>query len=367
MRLLFAGFALACLMSNPARAEILIGVSAAMSGSYSIYGEVTLNGADTAVAELNAGGGVLGEHVDIVIADDFCSGDQAIAAAQKLVSAGVVFVVGHPCSGGAIPASKIYDREEVLMISTFASNPRLTDEGGDYIFRIYGRDDQQGVIAGDMLADRWDGANIAIIHDGEAYGRGLANRVKKRLDERGVGTTLFDRITPGKADYSALVNRLQGANIDVLYYGGYATEAALIVSQVRSTGSELTLVAGDGVGNMDFWDIADQAGNGTMVTFPPNLRQEEGARSILVEKMGLESQGPNDRALFALSAVEAWAQAAELAGTTNPAAVAAQLRQAEFDTALGRIGFDDNGDVTGFETFSWFIWQDGILDDFEPN
>ncbi|MEM9443480.1 MAG: branched-chain amino acid ABC transporter substrate-binding protein, partial [Pseudomonadota bacterium] len=170
MRLLFAGFTIACLMAHAVRAEILIGVSAAMSGSYAVYGEITLNGADTAVAELNAAGGVLGEHVDIVIADDFCSGDQAIAAAQKLVSAGVVFVVGHPCSGGAIPASKIYDREEVLMISTFASNPRLTDEGGDYIFRIYGRDDQQGVIAGDMLADRWARANIAIIHDGEAYG-----------------------------------------------------------------------------------------------------------------------------------------------------------------------------------------------------
>ncbi|MEL6963249.1 MAG: ABC transporter substrate-binding protein, partial [Pseudomonadota bacterium] len=106
--------------------------------------------------------------------------------------------------------------------------------------------------------------------------------------------------------------------------------------------------------------------NGTMVTFPPNLRQQEGARSILVEKMGLESEGPNDRALFALSAVEAWAQAAERVGTTNPTAVAAELRQAEFDTALGQIGFDSNGDVTGFETFSWFIWQDGILEEFQP-
>ncbi len=367
MRLFIACLALSSMLSGLARAEILIGVSAAMSGSYSLYGEITLNGADTAVAELNANGGVLGEHVGIVIADDFCSGDQAIAAARKLVSAEVDFVVGHPCSGGAIPASKVYDREEVVMISTFASNPKLTDEGGDFIFRIYGRDDHQGMIAGDMLASRWADANIAIIHDGEAYGVGLANQVKKRLDELEIQTKVFDRITPGEVDYSTLVARLEDAGIDVLYYGGYAAEAGLIMSQARSAGADLMMIGGDGIGNTDFWDIADQAGEGTLVTFPPNLRQQEVARSILVEQMGLESAGPNDRALFALSAVQAWAQAAEKAGTTEAAAVATELRQAEFDTALGRIGFDDNGDVTGFETFSWYIWQDGNLNSFEAN
>ncbi len=367
MRFTFAGFAIVLMMSGAARAEILIGVSAAMTGSYSIYGEITLNGADTAVAELNANGGVLGEHVDVVIADDFCSGDQAVAAAQKLVSAGVVFVVGHPCSGGAIPASKIYDREQIVMISTTASNPRLTDEGGDFVFRIYGRDDQQGMIAGDMLAANWADADIAVVHDGEAYGMGLASHVKNRLDELGVRPRMFDQIQPGEADYSALVTRFEDAGIDILYYGGYATEAALIVSQLRSMGSEIMMVGGDGVGNTDFWDIADQAGEGTLVTFPPNLRQLEAARSILVDQLGFESQSPSDRALFALSAVQAWAQAAERVGTTDPLSVAAELRQAEFDTALGRIGFDQNGDITGFETFSWYIWQDGNLDDFQPN
>ncbi|MGI9450726.1 MAG: branched-chain amino acid ABC transporter substrate-binding protein [Geminicoccaceae bacterium] len=364
MRLLAVGLVVVCASFQPVRAEILIGVSAAMSGTYSHYGEITLNGVEAAVDALNANGGLLGEEVDIVVADDFCSGEQATAAAEKLASSEVAVVVGHPCSGGAIPASKVYDREELVMIATTASNPRLTDEGGDYIFRIYGRDDHQGVMAGEMLAERWPDGHIAILHDGQAYGQGLAKHVEMKLVDLGLAPEIVDQIEPGQADYSSVISRFEEAEIDVLYYGGYAVEAGLIIRQMRDVGSDIQLIGGDGIGYAEFWNIADQAGESVLLTLPPNLRKDPAAVSFLVDAMGLEEAGPGDRALFALAAVQAWAKAVEIAGTTEPASVADSLREAEFDTALGQIGFDDNGDITGFETFSWYVWKAGNIDSF---
>lgn len=171
---------------------------------------------------------MLGEPVRLILADDYCRGDQAVAAARKLVSTGVVFVAGHPCSGAAIPASKVYEAEGILMISSTASNPKLTDEGGPNIFRMAGRDDHIGRIAGNYLAVHWGAAEIAILHDCEAYGRGLAGEAKKRLSERGVREAMYRVITPSQADYTDLVLEMKAAGIDVLYYAGYSTEAALI-------------------------------------------------------------------------------------------------------------------------------------------
>ena len=168
--------ALAALGPSGAGAEILIGAAAQLTGDYSWLREQGERGSGMAVDDINKAGGVLGEPVRLVLVDDYCRGDQAVAAARKLVDAGVVFVVGHPCSGAAIPASKMYEEESILMISSTASNPKLTDQSGPNIFRMAGRDDQIGRIAGNCLADRWGDAEIAIFHDGQVYGKGLAER-----------------------------------------------------------------------------------------------------------------------------------------------------------------------------------------------
>jgi branched-chain amino acid transport system substrate-binding protein len=113
----------------------------------------------------------------------------------------VVFVAGHPCSGAAIPASKVYEQAGILMISSTASNPKLTDDGGPNIFRMAGRDDQIARVAAQWLADRWGAAQIAIVHDGQAYGKGLAEEVKRRLNERGVHEAMYEAIVPGQLEY----------------------------------------------------------------------------------------------------------------------------------------------------------------------
>jgi branched-chain amino acid transport system substrate-binding protein len=135
----------------PARAEVLIGVAGPITGALTWYGEQLQRGAELAVADLNAAGGVLSQHVRLITADDFCDPEQAIAAAQKLVSDGVIFVVGHYCSGSSIPASEIYEAAGVLMISPASSNPALTDLGRVNVFRVMHRDDAAGI----LVATTW--------------------------------------------------------------------------------------------------------------------------------------------------------------------------------------------------------------------
>ena len=167
---------------DDARADIPIGFSSALTGPYAWVGEPHLAGTELAIADLNAKGGVLGEPLELILADDGCNAELAPLAAEKLVSEAVAVAFGATCSGAAIPASKVYQRAGILMIEAGATNPRLTDEGDGRVFRVVGRDDRQGTIAGDYLADRWRDSEIAIVHDTSPFGQGLAEEVKKRLN-----------------------------------------------------------------------------------------------------------------------------------------------------------------------------------------
>jgi branched-chain amino acid transport system substrate-binding protein len=342
-----------------AHAEVRIGLAAPLTGNLAWAGVQTLEGAEIAVADFNAQGGVLGEPIEMIVADDFCDREQAVAAVNKLLADEVVMVFGHQCSGAALPASKIYADAGTLMISNFATNPKLTEQGFRNVFRVVGRDDVQGKVAAELLAERWANQPIAILHDGEAYGKGLAEEAKKRLNERGVTEALFREVAAENRDYFDVIAQMRAAGVAVLYYGGYAPQAALIMRQARSTDYDLQLVSGDGLGNEDFGLIAGPAADGAMMTQVPNPAANPGAADL---KDRLKR---NDResAFTAYAAVQVWAQAVEKAGTIETQAVAEALRSHEFDTVLGRIGFDAKGDVTGYDTFVWYRWNDG---DYAP-
>jgi branched-chain amino acid transport system substrate-binding protein len=346
----------------PAQAEVRIGLATPLTGPMAWSGAVTEQSAEFAVADLNARGGVLGEQIEMITADDYCDGEQAVAAANKLVAAGVVAVFGHQCSGAAIPASKVYDTADMVMFAHAATNPKLTEQGFANVFRLVGRDDLQGRIAGDLLAEHWGNKPIAILHDGQAYGKGIAEETKKQLNEGGIAEAMFEAIEPGKADYWDVVQKMRAMGIEVLYYGGYQQEAALIIRQAREHGYQLQLVAGDGIGNADFGLIAGPASNGTLMSNAPQPDTWE-ARDLSARFSPDVEAGAD---LKPYAAVQAWAQAVEIAGTFETKAVAEALRSHEFVTVLGRIGFDAKGDVTGYRTFVWYVWKDGKYAPVEP-
>jgi branched-chain amino acid transport system substrate-binding protein len=327
----------------PAQAEIKVGIAGPLSGSSLDMGETQEVGAQKAFEHLNAKGGLLGKKIVVISVDDACEPRQAKAVALQLVNEGVVFVVGHHCSAATLAVSKIYEKAGIIMISPASTNPKVTDEGGDNVFRTIGRDDQQGTIAGDYLANNHSKRNIAIIHDGQAYGLGLAEFTKRQLNKRGITEVMFASYTSHQKDYKSMVNKLVNKKIDVLYAGGYLLP-------------NLRLFSGDAVANVQFLFVAGKAGEGTYFTFGPDMRLKPEARDVVAAIREEDAYEPDGFTLYSYGAVQAWAQAVKQAGSLKPKAVIKALREGSFDTVLGKIGFDAKGDITGISNFVWYVF-----------
>ena len=336
-------------------ADIHIGVAGPMTGQYATFGEQLFRGAEMAVADLNAGGGVLGKKLILEKGDDACDPKQAVAVANQMANKKVVFVDGHFCSGSSIPASDVYSEEKILQVSPASTNPTLTERGLPLVFRTCGRDDQQGLVAGEYIAQHFKNANVAILHDKTAYGKGLADETKKTLNGLGKQEQLYEAYTAGEKDYSALVSKLKQAKIGLIYVGGYHTEAGLIIRQARAQGLKATLMSGDALVTDEYWAITGPAGEGTLMTFSPDPARNPVAKPI-VDKFLAQGYKPEGYTLYSYGTVQAWAQAVQKAGSTDPDAVAKVLKGGEkFDTVLGPIGFDGKGDVTapGYVLYEW--------------
>jgi branched-chain amino acid transport system substrate-binding protein len=357
LRTLSAATTLVVIGAAAARAEVLIGVVGALTGPNAYQGEQQQQGVEMAISDLNARGGVLGQQLKLISLDDACDSGQAVAAAHRLVAAKVPFVVGHQCSGSSIPAAKIYQEGGIVQISPASTNPTLTEEGRANVFRVCGRDDQQGEIAGDYLAEHWPGAKIAILSDGSVYGKGLAEETRRQLNRRGIAEVLYEDVTPGLSDYSPVITKLQAAGSKTTYFGGYYREAALLVRTARELGHEMQLVSGDGIANEAFAQVAGEAGEGTLLTFFRDPRRNPGVEPLLerFRKQGFEPEGYT---LYSYGAVQAWAQAVDKAGSIETNAVISALRTNEFDTVLGRISFDARGDIRQ-SGFDWYVWRGG--------
>jgi branched-chain amino acid transport system substrate-binding protein len=338
---------LSLLVAGPAVAEeIKVGTAGPMTGGQATFGRQMTDGAEQAVADINAAGGVLGKKLKLEIGDDACDPKQARSVAEKLSGMGVVVVVGHYCSSSSIPASDAYLDSGVLQITPASTNPLFTDRGLWNTFRTCGRDDQQGPFAAAYLAKNFRGKNIAIINDKTTYGKGLADEVKKALNSAGVTEKLDESYNQGDKDFNALVSKLKLNNIDIVYDGGYHQEAGLIVRQMRDQGLKTILMAGDALASREFASITGQAGEGVLFTFPPDPRKRRTAAEV-VKKFRDKGIDPEGYVLYTYAAFQVWAQAAAKAGTTDPQKVAAALHAAAWDTVLGSLSFDKKGDING--------------------
>ena len=359
-KLLLAGVALAgsIAMTSGAFAEIVIATAGPMTGQYASFGQQMKIGAEQAVADINAAGGVNGEMLKLEIGDDACDPKQAVAVANQMVGKGVTFMAGHFCSGSSIPASSVYAEEGIIQISPASTNPKFTDERpGPGIYRVCGRDDQQGSVAGQLLWDEYKDKNVAIIQDKTAYGKGLADETKAAFEALGGKVSMYEAYTAGEKDYTALVSKLKQAKIDALYVGGYHTEAGLIVRQMREQGMDTVLISGDALVTDEYWSITGDAGEGTLMTFSPDPSLNPEAAPVVEEfkAKGLTTEG---YVLYTYAAIQAYVDAVKAAGSTDYDAVTEALNSGEFPTVLGNLSFDDKGDVT-LPGYVWYKWSKG--------
>jgi branched-chain amino acid transport system substrate-binding protein len=354
---ILAAMAASVIGGTAAKADYAIGVAAPMTGSEAAFGEQFRRGAEKAVADINAKGGVLGQKLQLIVEDDACDPKQARNAAEDLASRKAVFVAGHYCSGSSIPASEVYAEAGIVQISPGSTNPKLTERGLSNVFRVCGRDDAQGPTAAKYVIEHFKGKTVAILQDKTPYGKGLADEFQKALNNGGVKEALYEAITPGEKDYSAVVSKLKNVKADVVYFGGYKTEGGLIVRQMHEQGLKATLAGGDALVTEEFWAITGSAGEGTLMTFGPDPRLD--ARNTeLVKSFRAQNYEPEAYTLYTYASIQAWAQAAQKAGSVEASKVEASLRANQFDTVLGDIGFDAKGDVTA-PGYVFYVWKDG--------
>ncbi len=351
------GFGLA-LTATAALADIQIGVAGPMTGQYAAFGEQLKRGAEMAVAEINEAGGVNGEKLVLNVGDDACDPKQAVAVANDLVSKKVAFVAGHFCSGSSIPASAVYAEENIVQISPASTNPKFTDERpGKGVFRVCGRDDAQGIVAGNFLAKNFAGKNIAILDDKSPYGKGLADETRKALNAAGGKEVLNESYTAGEKDYTALVSKMKEAKVDVVYVGGYHTEGGLILRQMRDQGMNALMVSGDAFNTLEFWTITGPAGEGMIFTFAPDPRGNPNAANI-VKKFKDGGYDPEGYTLYTYAAIQVWADAVKAAGGTEFDKVVDALGKTDTDSVVGKIRFDDKGDIKDAD-YVWYKWSNG--------
>jgi branched-chain amino acid transport system substrate-binding protein len=345
-KLISISLAALALGAAPALADDLtIAVAGPMTGPVASIGEQMKRGAEAAAAAINEAGGVNGRKIKLVIEDDACDPKQAVAVANLIVGQQIKFVDGHACSGSSIPASEVYADNSVLMMTPASSNPTLTEKGHPTILRLYGRDDAQGAFVGPWLADKYKGQKVAILNDKSQYGKGLADVVAASMNKAGLKEILNEGINPGEKDYSAIVTKLKAAGVDLVYYGGYHTEAGLLARQSADAGLKLHLMVGDSIATPEFWAVSGPAGDGTLFTFPTDPRRSPAAQKAL-EQFKAENYEPEGFTLFSYGVVQAIAEGVKRAGSDDPIKVAKALESGEpVPTALGDVKFDAKGDI----------------------
>jgi branched-chain amino acid transport system substrate-binding protein len=344
-------------LAQPACADVTIGLIMPQTGPYAVFGEQARRGARQAVADINGKGGLFGQKVKLAEADDACDPKQAVSAASQLASKGVRMAVGPFCSGAAIAASKIFLDENAVLISPSATNPRFTDEGGPGIFRVCGRDDQQGPVIAETILKELKDKKLAILHDKSAGGRGLADAVKQHLNAAGFRETLFEAITPGDKDYSATVTNLKKRGIELIVFGGYHTEAGLLLRQLRAAGSPAQLFGNDALMTTEFWSIAGPAAEGALMTFGPDPRKRPDAQGA-VEALRAAGFDPEGYTLYTYAAVQVLAEAAGRAGAAAPEKIIPIMHKENFATVLGHLAFNRKGDIVG-PGYVVYQWHDG--------
>jgi branched-chain amino acid transport system substrate-binding protein len=339
-----------------------VAVVGPITGQYASFGAQMKNGGELAVEDINAAGGVLGKKLDLEFGDDACDPKQAVAVANQMTGNNVALVAGHYCSGSSIPASKVYAEANMVQISPASTNPAFTDNrAGPNIYRVCGRDDQQGGVAGKYIASHFSDKKVAFVHDKTAYGKGLADETKKAMNEAGKQEAMYEAITAGEKDYSALVSKLKQANIDLVYFGGYHTEAGLIIRQMRDQGMNTILMGGDALITQEFWSITGPAGEGTLMTFSPDPRKNPAAAEVVkrFKDKGIEPEG---YVLYTYAALQAWKQAAEKAKSIESADVVKAMNDTEFDTVIGKFKFNEKGDPN-LPPYAVYRWSNGTYDE----
>lgn len=344
---------------------VKIGVAGPITGDQSKMGMDFKNGVTLAVEEWNAKGGVLGKKIELLIGDDQHDPKQAVSVANKLVNDGVVGVIGHFNSSCSIPASDIYNRAGIPMISPGSTNPKLTDNGYKGVFRVCGRDDQQGKVGAEFAKNQLKLKRVAVIHDKTTYGQGLADEFKKALGG-GVEVVYYGGVVQGDKDFKSVLTSLRETNPELVFFGGIYPEAGLLVRQAKELGIKAPFMSGDGTIDPKFIEITGpEAAEGTYLTFSPDPNTIPTARDFIKNYTAKFGEiGPYS--IYAYDAGNILLTAIKEANAGDGKSVIDKLHSLEFTGAVGKVKFDAKGDVTSAPYVVWITKAGKFTEYWKP-
>ncbi|MGV2865303.1 branched-chain amino acid ABC transporter substrate-binding protein [Achromobacter sp. ESBL13] len=336
---------------------IKIGVVGPTTGAVTQYGDMVREGVDTAIERINAAGGVNGKKLEAVVIDDGCEPKQGPVAANRVVNSKIGFVVGHVCSGATIAAADVYNNEGVVMVTPSATAPAVTDgKNYEFIFRTIGRDDQQGPAAAKFVLEKIKPKKAAVLHDKQSYGQGIATAVKNDLEKGGVPVAIFEGVNAGDSDYSAVITKLKAQGVDFVYYGGYHPEMGLLLRQAAEQGVKAKWMGPEGAGNPDINAIAGDAVEGMLLTLPADFTQNAANADIVKAFEAKKRNAGGAFQMTAYTATQVIADGIKGAGSDDPTKVAKYLHANSFDTPIGKVSWNKQGDLTNFQ-FEVFTWH----------
>jgi len=343
--LTFAVAPVAAHATVPKAGTIKLGYFGPLTGSNAVEGIDMENAAKLAIDNWNKKGGVLGDQITLDAQDSPCVAAVAVQAAQKLVTDGVVGVVGPYCSSDAIPASVIYHRAGIPFITGASTNPKLTEQGFDDVFRTVGRDDEQGVFAASIMAG-WHAKRIAIVHDNTTYAHGLATQTQVALAKHpGMKVVFFDAIVPGSRDFTAILTRIRSVKPDVTYFTGYVADGGLFVKQFVSLGVPGRIMAGDANNGAEFISLAGKASEKAFITGALLPQMVPSAAGFVKQFTAKYHLAPGPYSGYTYDAMNILLYAIQKTGSTNGATLVRFLKGLKnYPGVTGPITFTSTGD-----------------------
>ncbi|MBF0627870.1 MAG: branched-chain amino acid ABC transporter substrate-binding protein [Magnetococcales bacterium] len=336
---------------------IKIGVAGPLSGPQAAFGEQFWRGAEQAAKDLNAQGGINGDTIELVKGDDACEPKQAVAVANRLVDFDhVSAVVGHFCSSSTIPAFEVYAEAGILSMTPASTNPMVTERNLPTVFRSCGRDDQQGVVGAEFVVKQLKAQRVAVLHDKDTYGQGLADSMKAHLATLGQKEVLYEGLTRGEKDFNALVTKLRSVQADAVYFGGLHSEAGPLVRQMREQGLHVPLISGDGIMSETF--VTSAGGpkfvDGVFMTFGADPRKIPAGKA-LVETFRKAGYEPEGYTLYSYATVQAIAAAMRATHSKEGNKLAAWLKANPVETVMGSKSWNDKGDlkISDYVMYRW--------------
>ncbi|HKL01639.1 MAG TPA: branched-chain amino acid ABC transporter substrate-binding protein [Desulfotignum sp.] len=355
MRSFFKSFAVGVLsmmvFAAPGFAADTVKVASAgvISGDLAPYGISALRGAEIAVEDLNAKGGILGKKIELLVGDDVCKPEVAVNIATKLVSDGAQMIVGHVCSGATIAANKIYKDANLLIASAASTSDALTFTGEHpNFFRTIANDGAQAILMTEFVKNELKPKKVALIHDKGDYGKGQMELVRDNFEKLGgVEIVLFEGVTTGAMDYSAIVQKIKRSDAEVTMWGGYHSDASKIVQLLKKKRVDTTFFGADGIIGDNFTNLAGKYAEGVYATGPNDTSGNALYQELSAKHQKKYGEDPGTFFHNGYACVQALAAAAEKAGTLDYDAMRAAMFEITIDSPLGPIGFDEKGDVVG--------------------